>query len=44
MNEKEKREQLKKVPTRKLLASIKKDIRRSLRATAAASGLKKRGK
>ncbi len=41
MDEKQKREQLKRVPTRKLLASIKKDIRRDLRASATAKPKKK---
>jgi len=42
MDEKQKREQLKRVPTRKLLASIKRDIRRGLRASASAAKPKKR--
>jgi len=33
-DEKSKKEQLKRVPTRKLLASIKQDIRRTIRAAA----------
>jgi len=33
MDEKEKREQLKRVPTRRLIASIKKDLRRQMRAS-----------
>lgn len=37
MNEQEKREQLKRVPTRTLLASIKKDIRKTLKAAKATS-------
>jgi hypothetical protein len=41
MDEKQKREELKKVPTRKLLASIKRDLRKSLRASASASKPKK---
>jgi hypothetical protein len=36
MDEKQKKEQLKRIPTRKLLASIKQDIRRVLRASPAA--------
>ena len=32
MNEKEKRDLLRKVPTRKLVASIKKDLKRQMRA------------
>ena len=42
MDEKQKREQLKRVPTRKLLASIRKDIRRELRASASAAKPKKK--
>jgi hypothetical protein len=42
MNEQEKRELLKKVPTHKLLASIKKDIRRAVRASASAGKSKKK--
>jgi len=34
MDEKQKKEQLAKIPTRKLLASIKADIRRSVRPSA----------
>ena len=41
MDEKQKREQLKRVPTRKLLASIKKDLRRQLRAAPDAKPKKK---
>jgi len=37
MDAKQKRQELKKVPTRKLLASIKKDLRRVLHASRAAS-------
>lgn len=33
MDEKKKREHLKKIPTRALLASIKKDLRRQIRAS-----------
>lgn len=33
MNEKEKREQLKRVPTRTLLASIKRDLRKAMHGT-----------
>jgi len=42
MNEKQKREQLKRIPMRKLLASIKRDIRRQLHATRSAGKPKKR--
>lgn len=42
MDEKQKREQLKRVPMRKLLASIKKDIRRQLRASASAAKPKRK--
>jgi len=41
MDAKEKREELKRVPTRKLLASIKRDLRKSLRPTASAAKPKK---
>jgi len=41
MGIKERREALKQVPTRKLLASIKRDLRKQLRASRAASKLKK---
>jgi hypothetical protein len=41
--EEKKREQLRKVPTRKLLASIKKDLKRSIRPVAAASRKPKKG-
>ena len=34
MNEKQKREELKKIPTRKLLASIKRDLRKAMRPSA----------
>ncbi len=37
MDAKEKREELKRVPTRKLLASIKRDLRRTIHATASAA-------
>jgi hypothetical protein len=37
VNEKSKQQELKKVPTRKLLASLKLDIRRTMRASASAS-------
>lgn len=40
--EKARRELLKQVPTRKLLASIKKDIRKTIRASAAAGKSKKK--
>jgi len=36
MDAKEKREELKRVPTRKLLASIKRDLRKQLHATRSA--------
>jgi hypothetical protein len=42
MDAKQKREELKRVPTRKLLASIKQDLRKSLRASASAAKPKKR--
>src|SRR5712692_4991353 len=42
MDEKEKREALKKVPTRKLLASIKRDLRRAVRASASAAKPKRK--
>jgi len=41
MDEKQKKEQLKRIPTRKLVASIKQDIRRILRTSAAAKPKKK---
>jgi hypothetical protein len=41
MDEKEKREQLKRVPTRKLLASIKRDLRKAMHASPAAKPKKK---
>jgi len=41
MDAKQKREELKRVPTRKLLASIKRDLRKSLRASASAKPKKK---
>jgi len=41
--EKGRRKLLKQVPTRKLLASIKKDIRQTLRVSAAAGKPKKKG-
>jgi len=40
--EKGRKELLKRVPTRKLLASIKKDVRQVIRASAASSKLKKK--
>ena len=40
--EKGRKELLKRVPTRKLLASIKKDIRQTIRASAPASKPKKK--
>jgi hypothetical protein len=42
MNEQEKREQLKRVPTRTLLASIKKDIRKALRVPKEPNKTKKK--
>jgi len=42
MNDKEKKEALQRVPMRKLLASIKKDIRKQLRPTASAAKPKKK--
>ena len=42
MNEQEKREQLKRVPTRKLLAAIKRDLRKHLHATREASKPKRK--
>jgi hypothetical protein len=42
MDAKQKREELKKVPTRKLLASIKRDLRRAVRASASAAKPKKK--
>ncbi len=42
MDEKEKREELKRVPTRKLLASIKRDLRKAIRPTASAGKPKKK--
>jgi len=42
MDAKQKREELKKVPTRKLLASIKRDLRGALRASASAAKPKKK--
>jgi len=41
MDEKQKREELKKVPTRKLLASIKRDLRKVMHASRSASKPKK---
>jgi hypothetical protein len=41
-SEQEKKEALRRVPTRKLLASIKKDLRRQLRASASAAKPKKK--
>jgi hypothetical protein len=40
--EKARKKMLKEVPTRKLLASIKKDLRREIRAAAASSKPKKK--
>jgi hypothetical protein len=37
MDAKQKREELKKVPTRKLLASIKKDLRKAMHASRSTS-------
>jgi len=42
MDAKQKREELKKVPTRKLLASIKRDLRGALRASVSAAKPKKK--
>ncbi len=42
MDAKEKREALKKVPTRKLLASVKRDLRGALKASASTAKPKKR--
>jgi len=42
VNEKQKREQLKRVPTRTLLASIKRDIRKRLMASRSADKPKKK--
>jgi len=42
MNEEQKKEQLKRIPTRTLIASIKQDIRRVLRASAAAKPKRKK--
>jgi hypothetical protein len=42
MDAKEKREQLKQVPTRKLLASIKRDLRKAMHPTASAAKPKKK--
>jgi len=39
----EKRKELRKIPTRKLLASIKKDLKRTLRPVAAAARKPKKG-
>ena len=39
----EKRKGLRKIPTRKLLASIKKDLKRSIRPVAAAARKPKKG-
>jgi hypothetical protein len=41
MDAKEKREELKRVPTRKLLASIKRDLRKALHASRSAAKPKK---
>jgi hypothetical protein len=41
MDAKEKREELKRVPTRKLLASIKRDLRKAVHASRAAAKPKK---
>jgi len=42
MDEKKKREALKAIPTRKLLASIKRDLRGAIRASASAAKPKKK--
>jgi hypothetical protein len=41
MDEKKKRESLQKVPTKKLVASIKKDLKRTIRAAASKEKSKK---
>ena len=41
MDEKAKREELKQIPTRKLLASIKRDLRKAMHASRSASKPKK---
>lgn len=41
MDAKEKREELKRVPTRKLLASIKRDLRKAVHASRSAAKPKK---
>ena len=41
MDAKEKREELKRVPTRKLLASIKRDLRKAMHAARSAAKPKK---
>jgi len=41
MDEKAKREELKRVPTRKLLASIKRDLRKAMHASRSAAKPKK---
>jgi hypothetical protein len=41
MDAKEKREELKRIPTRKLLASIKRDLRKAMRASRSAAKPKK---
>jgi hypothetical protein len=42
MDEKQKKEQLRRVPTRTLLASIKRDIRKTLKASAAGKPKKRK--
>jgi hypothetical protein len=42
MDAKQKRDELKRVPTRKLLASIKRDLRKALQPSASAAKPKKR--
>jgi hypothetical protein len=42
MNEQQKKEQLQRVPTRTLLASIKRDIRKTLKASASPKPKKKK--
>jgi predicted component of type VI protein secretion system len=42
MNEKEKKEALQRVPTRKLLASIKRDLRKQLNASRSVAKPKKK--
>ena len=41
MDEKQRRDELKKIPTRKLLASVKRDLRKAMHASRSASKPKK---